>query len=229
MSIQGPDADAVRGLFSRIASRYDLLNTLLSFGQDRRWRNVAARIAAPGPGERFLDLAAGTGAFSKSLKYAEPEVCVVAADFCFPILRLMPAGLGRRIAADALCMPFRAGTFDGLVIAFGIRNFSDPGRGLAEMNRVLKSGGRGLILEFFRPENSLAGFLYRVYLRLCIPILGGILSGSFPAYRHLSGTIRRFSARSEFYALLDASGFEVAGVRELSFGAATAVEIRKKS
>lgn len=225
----GPDPRAVFSIFSRIAPRYDLLNTLLSFGQDRSWRRLAAELVAPRPDEHFLDLAAGTGAFSKALKEMSPSVRITAADFCPPILGRMPATLGRRVGADALCLPFRDRMFDGFVIAFGIRNFSDPARGLAELRRILKPGGRGLILEFFRPESSLFGFLYRLYLRTWIPFLGGLLSGSFAAYRHLTDTIHRFSGRREFFELLESSGFEVVQIREVTMGAATAVLIRKKS
>lgn len=225
----GPDPRAVHDIFSRIAPRYDLLNVLLSFGQDLRWRRAAARMVAPLSGERFLDLAAGTGAFSKALRRADPAVRVIAADFCAPILRHMRADLGTRVAADGLRLPFQDGSFDGFVIAFGLRNFSDPGRGLGELRRVLKSGGRGLILDFLKPENSLFGFLYRQYLRWWIPILGGVCSGSFAAYRHLTDTIHGFLTRRQFVALLESSGFEVVRLRELTFGAATAILVKKIS
>lgn len=217
----------MRSIFSRIAPRYDLLNTLLSFGQDIRWRRAAAKLAAPRPGETFLDLAAGTGAFSKALEEVEPGVHLIGADFCMPILRRMPARLGWRVAADGLNLPFRDGRFDGFVIAFGIRNFSDPSRGAAELCRILKPGGRGVILEFLKPQNSGVGILYRLYLRFWIPLLGGLCSGSFASYRHLTDTIHGFMTRMEFLALLDESGFSVVQTRELSFGAATAILVQK--
>ena len=219
----------MRAIFSRIAPRYDLLNTLLSFGQDIRWRSLAAKLVSPRFGERFLDLAAGTGAFSKALKEVEPGVQVVGADFCVPILQRMPAHLGRRVAADGLKLPFQDERFDGFVIAFGIRNFSDPARGMMELCRILRPGGRGVILEFLKPQTSGFGILDRLYLRFWIPLLGGLCSGSFSAYRHLTDTIHGFMTRKEFLTLLDESGLTVTQTHELVFGAATAILVEKKN
>lgn len=181
----------------------------------------------PKPGERFLDLAAGTGAFSKALKEVEARARVTAADFCIPILKRMPAALGSRVGADAMRLPFRGETFDGFVVAFGIRNFSDPRQGLAEIHRVLRPGGRGLILDFLRPQNTFIGLLYRLYLRWWIPILGGLCSGSFSSYKHLTDTIHTFLTRNQFRSILEGSGFRVIEQRELSFGAATAFFVHK--
>ncbi len=186
-------------------------------------------MAAPRPGERFMDLAAGTGAFSKALRETEPEVRIIAGDFCIPILMRMPAALGRRIGADALNLPVRTGVLDGWVIAFGVRNFSDPSRGLREMNRVLKPGGRGLILEFLRPEDSVFGWMYRQYLSRWVPLLGGILTGSFSAYRHLTTSIQGFLTRPAFRNLLETTGYRIESIRELTFGAATAILVRKNT
>lgn len=219
----------MRAIFARIAPRYDLLNTVLSLGRDFHWRREAAKLVLPRSGETFLDLAAGTGAFSKALKQITPGIRLIGADFCVPILQRMPAALGSRVGADGLNLPFRAETFDGFVIAFGLRNFSDAARGIAELKRILKPGGRGLILEFLKPEISVFGVLYRFYLRFWIPLLGGLCSGSFAAYRHLTRTIHGFVTRAEFRALLRESGFSVVEMRELTFGTATAVLIQKKN
>lgn len=224
----GPPRDAVKSIFARIAGRYDLLNTLLSFGQDRRWRRIAAERIKPGAAETFLDLAAGTGAFSKALGAVCPQVHIIAADFCLPILSRMPPLAGQRVGADGLKLPFRDGSFDGFVIAFGLRNFSDPAEGLRQIHRVLKSGGRGVVLEFLQPENSFFGFLYRFYLNLWVTLLGGILTGSFSAYRHLTRTIHGFCTREEIKTLAENAGFRVGGLEELTFGASTAIFLIKK-
>ena len=186
-------------------------------------------MVVPAAGERFLDLAAGTGAFSRALHAAQPAVRIVAADFCVPILRRMPAGVAHRIGSDALRIPFPAGAFDGFVGAFGVRNFADPARALAELRRVLRPSGRGLILEFMRPERSWFGAAYRLYLGLWVPFLGGLCSGSFGAYRHLTRTVRSFFTRDEFVSLLAGAGFSVVARREMTAGAATAFLVQKDS
>lgn len=186
-------------------------------------------MAAPSAGERVLDLAAGTGAFGGAIKAVSPEVRLVAADFCLPILSLCPPRLAARVGADGLKLPFRAGAFDAFVIAFGIRNFSDPAAGLAEMRRVLKPGGRGVILEFLQPESSFFGFLYRIYLGFWVPLLGGLMTGSFSSYRHLTDTIRGFYSRPAMRRLLEDAEFSVVSMRDLTFGAATAIVLRKIS
>lgn len=219
----GPPASAVKQLFSDIAPRYDLLNTLLSFGRDAAWRRAGAALLALQPGERALDLAAGSGALSQALRAAQPGVRLIAADFCMPILNRIPKNLAHRVAADGLRLPFDDGSFDAASIAFGLRNFEDLDRGLSELARVLKPGGRLLVLEFFHPSGFVLAPMYRLYLRTWLPLLGGLVSGSFSAYRHLSDTIHAFQTRDEFDARLRGAGFEPRLRLELTFGAATAV------
>lgn len=129
--------------------------------------------------------------------------------------------------ADALLLPFADGTFDGFVAGFGVRNFADPARGMREICRTLKPGARGTVLEFFTPEHSVFGRIYALLITSWIPAAGGLLTGSFSAYRHLSTTIRGFSTRADFAKLARTAGFEVTGSDEYAGGAATAFFLKK--
>jgi len=212
-------ASEIRGMFGRIAWRYDLLNRVLSLGQDRRWRRaVAARVAEAPPG-RLLDVCTGTGDLALSL--ASPGQ-VYGCDFSLPMLALAQ-GKGRRpswFAADAIHLPLADGAVDAVTVAFGIRNFEDLEAGLRELARVLRPGGCVVILEFSTPRGTLAPVL-RWWVRHLPPVVGKLVSGDGEAYRYLADSVASFPDGDELRRRLEAAGF--AGVRAtpLTGGVAT--------
>ena len=188
-------------MFSDIAPTYDLLNRLLSFGVDRLWRKRAvASLLRDSVGEeaRFLDLATGTADVALEVhRQAGSGARVVGVDFAYPMLARGKAKAKKRggtlslIQGDGLSLPFRDGAFDGVIIAFGLRNFEDREAGLAEMGRVLKKGGRLVVLEFGHPE-GLFGLLYAFYFRVLLPVVGRLVSAHRSAYNYLPSTVYEF-------------------------------------
>jgi demethylmenaquinone methyltransferase/2-methoxy-6-polyprenyl-1,4-benzoquinol methylase len=220
-------ARAVRDMFSAIAPRYDLLNHVLSLNTDRYWwwrtarsfRHILRR-----PGGAVLDLCCGTGDMSLALyRDAAAGVRIVGADFSPAMLeraRRKAVGLPVEwVEADALAMPFAAGSFELVVSAFGFRNLANYDRGLDEIGRVLKGGGEIGILDFGEPR-GLIGKLYRVYFRHVLPRLGTIISGVRGPYAYLPASVARFPEPEEMLALMRRAGFVRAEYRPYTFGIA---------
>ena len=208
-------------MFDRIAARYDLLNTLLSGGVDAAWRRRAARETGLRPGGRALDVACGSGKLTRELAaIAGPRGRVVGLDFSENMLRVAGRGGGgiRYERGDALALPFPDASFDAATIAFGLRNLADPGLGLREMARVLRPGGRAVVLEFLRPPKTPTGRAYRLHLRVVLPWLGGLISGEPSAYRYLSETVDSYRTPGELRVLAEAAGWRDVRQAELSFG-----------
>ena len=181
----------VQKMFSDIAPRYDLLNRLLSCGQDRYWRKRAVTRLSPQAGERFLDVATGTADVALEIVRRVPEgtIQVVGVDFSEKMLELAQQKIESEGRADAIQLksgsaenlPFEDNYFDGTTTAFGVRNFSDVNRSLSEMHRILKPGGRCVILEFSLPQNSILKALYQFYFEVLLPKVGRLISRSLAA------------------------------------------------
>ena len=208
-------------MFDRIAHRYDLVNTVLSGGTDGGWRRRAARTTGLKPGGSALDVACGSGKLTAALAgIAGPHGRVVGLDFSphmLEIARHDHPGL-EFLEGDALNLPFDDSGFDASTIAFGLRNLSDPVGGLREMVRVVKPGGRAVVLEFVRPPTNLVGSAYRLYLRTLLPAIGGAISGQPAAYRYLSDTVDSYRSPEELRALAAAAGWTGVGYRGLAAG-----------
>jgi len=205
----------VRGMFGRVAHRYDLANHLLSLNIDRWWRARTVRRVAPvlgRPGARVLDICCGTGDLAMALQRRSGGP-VLGSDFCHPMLLAARRKAARQNAAvalfesDALQLPLRAGSLDLLTVAFGFRNLANYRAGLAEMRRVLRPGGVAAILEFSQPPNPVFAALYHFYARRILPAIGGALSGSRDAYAYLPESVRRFPSPSALADLMRAAGF----------------------
>jgi demethylmenaquinone methyltransferase/2-methoxy-6-polyprenyl-1,4-benzoquinol methylase len=193
-------ANWVRGMFARVARRYDLANHVLSFNIDRLWRARTVRRVRPileRSGARVLDICCGTGDLMLALARECPTP-VLGSDFCHPMLVAAREKIARRRArarlfeADALRLPLRDASLDLVTIAFGFRNLANYRAGLAEMRRVLRPGGMASILEFSQPPNAVFAALYHFYSRRILPLIGGALSGSRDAYTYLPESVRKF-------------------------------------
>ncbi|MCU0303361.1 MAG: ubiquinone/menaquinone biosynthesis methyltransferase [Thermoanaerobaculales bacterium] len=213
----------IRGMFGRIAHRYDLLNRVLSLGRDVGWRReIARRVAELGP-RRVLDVCAGTGDVALGLA---PGPTVVGADFSLPMLaRARGKAIRRRraiglTAADALLLPFADESVDVVTVAFGVRNFEDLERGLAELVRVLAPGGTLLVLEFSRPAGPL-GPLLGWWARAVPPTVGRILSGDREAYAYLPASVGSFADARTMCGILHGLGLGEVEARPLTGGVCT--------
>ncbi|MBS3966608.1 MAG: bifunctional demethylmenaquinone methyltransferase/2-methoxy-6-polyprenyl-1,4-benzoquinol methylase UbiE [Truepera sp.] len=216
-------AASVRAMFGAIARRYDLLNRLLSLGLDRYWRLEAAQVALEKQPQRILDVATGTADLALWLKRYRPEAEVVGVDFVPAMLELArrkaaQQGLAVRLEeGDGLNLPYPNESFDVLTIAYGLRNFADYQRGLSEFYRVLRPGGRLVVLEFPPPEGAF-GRLFGLYFRRVLPLIGGLVSGRRSAYRYLPDSVLQFPQPQALAAMLYQAGFNQVRYKLQSFG-----------
>ena len=226
----------VQQMFARIADRYDSVNRVLSVGVDRRWRKTAVAMAGVQPGDRALDVCAGTG--DLSLDLARTGAMVVGSDFTLEMLahaqHKIPAGWRSSdgasadqptrpvfIAGDTLELPFPDQSFDLVTTAFGIRNVEDPLAGLREMRRVLRPGGRVIVLEFCKPSTPIISAAYLFYFRRILPWIGQLVSGDKGgAYSYLPASVMAFPERAEFLRLMSEAGFGSPQQKILSCGIA---------
>jgi demethylmenaquinone methyltransferase/2-methoxy-6-polyprenyl-1,4-benzoquinol methylase len=209
----------VEQMFTAIAPTYDRVNTVLSFGAHHFWRQKAVRLSGAKAGHRVLDCATGTGDLAMAMKRAVGDGGhVTGIDFSPGMLEHAPqkatdAGLDIAFQqADVLALPFPDDAFDIASIAFGIRNVDDPVAGLRDMARVVKPGGKVVVLEFGQPDGLFFGPLYRFYSSTVMPLVGGAISGNFKAYRYLPETAAQFPAGDSFLALMTEAG-SFAGAR----------------
>jgi demethylmenaquinone methyltransferase/2-methoxy-6-polyprenyl-1,4-benzoquinol methylase len=216
----------VRGMFARVAHRYDLANHLLSFNIDRHWRNHTVRRVRPvleKPGARVLDICCGTGDLALALA-RERRGLVFGSDFCHPMLDAARQKADRRhvrlplFEADALRLPVRDASFDLVTVAFGFRNLANYGAGLDEMRRILRPEGMAAILEFSEPPGPLFASLYHFYSRRVLPWIGGALSGSRDAYTYLPESVRRFPKAYELADDMRRARFSEVGYEYMTGG-----------
>jgi demethylmenaquinone methyltransferase/2-methoxy-6-polyprenyl-1,4-benzoquinol methylase len=200
----------VRAMFDRIASLYDVMNTVMTAGMHHRWRARAVQLAAVSPGDHVLDVATGTGDLAAALLAAvTPGGTVVACDFSQEMLTRARKKVPEATVewADALALPYATGEFAAATVGFGARNFSDLEQGIREMVRVVRPGGRVVVLEITRPTRQpLAGF-YRGWFDRVIPALGRV-SGNADAYSYLPSSVRRFPAPPQLAELMARAGLE---------------------
>ncbi len=217
----GKDAAHVSGMFDEVAPAYDRTNTVLSLGNDRLWRVATTRAVAPKPGQRILDLAAGTAASSVSL--ARSGADVVAADFSPGMLaegRRRHGGIPNLsfVEADATALPFDDDSFDAVTISFGLRNVDEPKKALAEMLRVTAPGGRLVVCEFSHPQNPAFARLYRFYNDRVLPVVAQTVSSNSAAYDYLNESIQDWPDQRTLSGWIRDSGWSEVAHRDLTFG-----------
>jgi demethylmenaquinone methyltransferase/2-methoxy-6-polyprenyl-1,4-benzoquinol methylase len=224
-SAENEHASRVREMFATIATRYDLLNHLLSGNTDKKWRRIVAKRVSERLGSdpsQILDVACGTGDLSLTL-FETTGVRIVATDFCRPMLEIaagkMPGSV-KLVEADALSLPFVDQSFEAVTIAFGLRNFSNVEIGLKELFRVVKPQGWVAVLEFSKPPNALFNALFGFYFLRVLPLLGGIISGSKSAYSYLPNSVQRFPDQQELSRLMNEVGFSQVTYENLTGGIA---------
>jgi demethylmenaquinone methyltransferase/2-methoxy-6-polyprenyl-1,4-benzoquinol methylase len=219
----------VRRMFNNISRRYDFLNHFLSAGIDRIWRKKAIKLSGLAAGNTFLDVACGTGDLSVEAAKSNPKK-IVGVDFAENMLsgfRAKKESLGldgkvEIIQASAEELPFAEGAFDVAAVAFGARNFGDLKKGLAEMHRVLKSGGRVVVLEFSKPKVFPIRELYFMYFRHILPAVGKIVSGDGGAYAYLPESVSAFPDGDDFEEVMRIVNFREVRSVPMTFGIATA-------
>ncbi|HEV3174112.1 MAG TPA: demethylmenaquinone methyltransferase [Actinocrinis sp.] len=208
----------VAAMFDGVAERYDLTNDVLSLGQTRLWRNAVAAAVDAKPGERILDLAAGTG--TSSTPFVQAGASVVACDFSLGMLKV---GQARNphldfVAADGMKLPFADGVFDAVTISFGLRNIADTTAALRELRRVTKPGGRLLVCEFSHPTNGPFRTVYLEYLMRLLPAIANKVASNPDAYVYLAESIRAWPDQRGLATLVKASGWSRVAYRNLTGG-----------
>jgi demethylmenaquinone methyltransferase / 2-methoxy-6-polyprenyl-1,4-benzoquinol methylase len=211
-------AAGVRRMFDRVAPRYDLANTVFSFGRDRRWRQAAAEATGLTAGERAADVACGTGALTRQLRLLAPGASVVGVDFSWEMVRRAAGDGPPLVAGDALRLPLADASVDVVTIGFGLRNLAEPGRGLVELRRVLRPGGRLVVCEFSTPVVPVLGTVYRRYLTRLLPVAARRLTSDPEAYEYLARSISAWPDQAGLAGWLRQAGFVEVAWRDLTGG-----------
>ncbi len=225
-SASDKNPEKIRKMFGQVAKRYDLANTLLSGGIHHLWRNEVVKLSRAKSGDKILDCATGTGdlAIAFALKTG-PNSEIVGTDFCSEMLDEAPAkAIASKVAirfsvADAMDLPFPDNYFDIASISFGIRNVADPLKALSEMSRVVKPGGRVMVLEFGQVENPIFRRVYNFYSEVMLPKIGGLVTGTEDAYEYLQESSREFPCGQQFLDLMkQTNAFSSLHLKKLSLG-----------
>ena len=221
-------AGMVHGVFSRVASKYDVMNDVMSMGIHRLWKDAMMDWLAPRPGQRLLDVAGGTGDVAFRFLKRAPGASAVVCDMTEPMLaegrkraeaESLAASLGW-VVGDAMALPFPDNSFDVYTISFGIRNVTRIPDALREAYRVLRPGGRLMVLEFSQIPNDLMQKVYDLYSFNIIPVMGQVIAGDRDSYQYLVESIRKFPDQETFAAMIRAAGFGQVKYRNLSMGIA---------
>jgi demethylmenaquinone methyltransferase/2-methoxy-6-polyprenyl-1,4-benzoquinol methylase len=221
-------AGLVQGVFSRVASKYDVMNDLMSAGVHRLWKDAMMDWLAPRPGQRLIDVAGGTGDIAFRFLARAPGASAAVVDLTEPMLaegraRAEAAAMGGAldwVVGDAMALPFADASFDVYTISFGIRNVTRIEAALAEAHRVLRPGGRLMVLEFSRMVSPALQWAYDRYSFNVIPVMGQIVAGDRESYQYLVESIRRFPEQEAFAAMIREAGFGQVRYRNLSMGIA---------
>lgn len=212
-------AEYVQSMFTRIAWRYDLMNRLMTGGQDLRWRRLVIQLARLNGNSRLLDLGTGTGDLAREARRQIPSARVIAADFTLEMMRVgKQRGPLDFACADALRLPFADSQFDAVVSGFLMRNVTDLQKALEEQHRVLRKGGRIVILDTTRPRKNILSPIIWLHLHVMIPALGGLLTGSREAYRYLPESTEGFVTAENLASRMAVIGFKKIQYERLMFG-----------
>jgi demethylmenaquinone methyltransferase/2-methoxy-6-polyprenyl-1,4-benzoquinol methylase len=219
-------ANQIQAMFNAVAPRYDFLNPLLSAGYDKRWRQLAVNEFESVANKTFLDVATGTADIALEMASRQPGPHkIIGMDFSQSMLELGNKKIFwqdiKLIPGSAEHIPLKDKIFDGVVTAFGVRNFSDAEQGLREMYRVLKPKGKIVVLEFSFPQNGLLQWLYRFYFENLLPLTGRIISGHKSAYSYLPASVANFPQGNDFKKMLEKTGFQNVSFKQLTFGIVT--------
>jgi len=212
----------IKKMFAGISGKYDLLNSLLSMQRDKYWRRFAASLLPQG---LIIDICSGTGDVAIEVSKKSP---VIASDFCFEMLKICSQKVKDRnigniscIQNDAENLSFQDSAFSGAIVAFGIRNVADINKALSEMKRVVRKGGKVVVLEFSRPSNAIFRSLYYIYFQKILPLVGALISKKNGAYSYLPSSVMAFPERCEFVELMRKSQLEDIRYYDLTFGIVT--------
>jgi demethylmenaquinone methyltransferase/2-methoxy-6-polyprenyl-1,4-benzoquinol methylase len=212
-------ASYVQGMFTKIARRYDLMNRIMTGGQDVRWRKRVIELARLRSNSSLLDLGTGTGDLAREALTQFPQANVIAADFTLEMMRVgKQNGDLKFSAADALHLPFNSDSYDAVVSGFLMRNVIDLQKAIQEQYRVLKKGGRMVILDTTRPKKNILSPFIWLHMHFVIPTLGGLLTGEKDAYRYLPDTTEGFVTAEELASRMAAVGFKKLDFQRYMFG-----------
>lgn len=217
-----PEKEYIQKMFAGISSRYDLLNHVLSLGRDRSWRRFAVSKL---PSGLILDVCSGTGDVAIEVSKIRDAV---ASDFCMEMLKLCAIKITENnvkniscIQNDAENLSFKDNSFDGAIVAFGIRNVADIKKALSEMRRVVRKGGKIVVLEFSQPQNPIFRSMYYLYFQKMLPVIGKLVSKKTGPYSYLPSSVIAFPKREEFVELMKCSGMKDIEFYDLTFGIVT--------
>ena len=221
-------ANPIQDMFNSVAPRYDFLNRLLSAGFDKYWRKTAVDELGPAANRLFLDVATGTADIALELALQNPSG-IIGIDFSSAMLQLgnrkvkvrKQQSIIRLLPGTAENLPLKSNSFDGAISAFGARNFDDINLGIHEIHRILKPGGKIVILEFSFPQNGFMQWIYRLYFEKILPVMGRFISGHESAYSYLPDSVEGFPKGEAFSSLLKQAGFESVSFKGLTFGITT--------